>query len=373
MAKKNSFDFSAWIVQNMPKLPTYVAVIVLVAIMVIGHLVYGSFFTPRTISSLLNDNAYLIILAIAMTIPVLTGGIDLSIGAIIALSSVVGGTLANAGAPWPIVALVMILLGTLCGVLSGSLVRWFDMQPFIATLATMYLAQGIAAMISSKPIVLDKQFGLRLFAYKFMIYDGPKNQDLKISVGFLVAMLVLVVAYLIMHHTRTGRTIYAMGAPAKSSAGLMGLRTGRSLSSIYLLSGTLAGVAAVVYMASVGKGQNIMGQGWELNAVASAVIGGTIITGGYGYVLGASVGALVFAGINLIIVRDGTISPEATTIITGLLLLLFVLIQRAITSFAASRTTSENKPEGLDPGAPIDPTSDTGAVGAAPPPEVSRT
>lgn len=137
-----------------------------------------------------------------------------------------------------------------------------------------------------------------------------------------------------MHKTRHGRTIYAMGAPAKQSASLMGLPTGTSLSLIYILSGTCAGIAAVVYVSGVGMGQNIMGQGWELNAIACAVIGGTIITGGSGYVLGSVVGGLVFTTMNLILTRDGRVPSTWSTIITGLMLLLFVLLQRVIITLA---------------------------------------
>ncbi|MDC4233837.1 hypothetical protein M3T53_09005 [Actinomyces sp. B33] len=326
--------FNAWLTRDLNKIPTYVAVAVLLALFIVGQLAYGKFFRLNTVSSLFNDNAYLIILAIAMTLPILIGGIDLSVGAVIALSSVVGCTMANAGVPWPVVAVVMILIGTTMGALSGVLVRFFDMQPFIATLATMYLGQGIAAMISSKPIVLDEGNGLRLLGTKLTLVDGPKVNDLTVSVGVIIAALVVLIAYFVMHRTRTGRTIYAMGAPAKDSARLMGLPTGRSLSSIFLLSGTFSGIASVVYVAGVGKGQNILGQGWELNAVAAAVIGGTIITGGAGYVLGSIVGALVFATTSLIITRDGRIPPAATTIITGLMLLLFVVVQRLIIFFA---------------------------------------
>ena len=332
--KKHSGGFNAWLTRDLNKVPTYVAIVVLLALFVVGQAVYGKFFRLNTVSSLFNDNTYLIILAVAMTVPILIGGIDLSVGAVIALSSVVGCTMANAGVPWPLVALVMILIGTVMGAISGVLVRFFDMQPFIATLATMYLGQGIAAMISSKPIVLDKENGLRMLGMKIELIDGPKTNDLEISVGLLIAVVVVLVAYFIMHRTRTGRTIYAMGAPAKDSARLMGLPTGRSLTSIFLISGTFSGVASVVYVAAVGKGQNILGQGWELNAIAAAVIGGTIITGGAGYVLGSIVGTLVFATTSLIITRDGSIPPAATTIITGLMLLLFVVIQRLIIFFA---------------------------------------
>ncbi len=347
---KDSPMKTSWLSRDLNKVPTYVAIIVFVTLFVVGQVVYGSFFKFNTISSLLNDNAYLVILAVAMTIPILTGGIDLSVGAVIALSSVIGCSMANAGVNWVVVTVVMILIGSVLGLISGTLVRYFDMQPFIATLATMYLAQGIAAMISSQPIVLEKGYGLLRFGTKFKLIDGPKANDLKISVGFIVALLVVAAAYFVMHRTRSGRTIYAMGAPAKDSAVLMGLPTGRSLSLIYLMSGTMSGIASVVYVGAVGKGQNIMGQGWELNAVAAAVIGGTIITGGAGYVLGSVVGAWVFATMSLIITRDGRIPPAATTIITGLMLLLFVVIQRLIVFFAQRRERGGTTEGAAEPG-----------------------
>ncbi len=353
-AKDSEIKQSSWVVKNLTKIPSYVAVIFFALIFIYGEAVYGNFFTLRTFSSLLNDNAYLIILAVGMTIPILTGGIDLSIGAIIALSSVIGASMANAGVPWVITTIVMILVGTVMGAISGTLIRYFDMQPFIATLATMYLGQGIAAIISSQPIVLDKEYGLILFGEKLMLIDGPKNQDLRISVGFIFAVICVIAIYFVMHKSRSGRTIYALGAPAKDSARLMGLPTGWALSSIYLMSGTMAGVSAVVFVSSVGKGQNILGQGWELNAVAAAVIGGTIITGGAGYILGSVVGALVFATMNLIIIRDGSIAPEATTIITGALLLIFVVIQRVIVHFAErSRAGAALEPKSADSNADL--------------------
>ena len=279
-----------------------------------------------------------------MTIPILTGGIDLSVGAIVALSSVVGTTLAVKGVSWMLCAVIMVLIGTLFGIGSGILIRFFDMQPFIATLAMMYLGQGIAAIISIVPISLGtsgNSAGLLWFADEVTLYDGPKINDLDISVGTFIAILVILALYFIMHRTRHGRTIYAMGAPAKQSADLMGLPTGSSRLLIYSLSGTCAGIASVVYVAGVGKGQNIMGQGWELNAIACAVIGGTIITGGSGYVLGSVVGGLVFATMNLIINRDGRVPATWSTIITGMMLLIFVLLQRVIIASAEKVNTAQ--------------------------------
>ena len=147
----------------------------------------------------------------------------------------------------------------------------------------------------------------------------------------IIAVIIVVAAVFFLHRTRTGRTIYAIGG-AESSAQLMGLRVARTRVLIYVISGALAGVAAVVYTAEVGgKAQNVTGIGWELDAIAAVVIGGTLLTGGVGYVLGSVVGSLVLAALWMIITKDGSIKPEYLTIITGGILLVFVLLQRALT------------------------------------------
>ena len=242
-----------------------------------------------------------------------------------------GVILANAGWNAGLVILVMILIGSTIGLVSGVLIQYFDVQPFIATLAMMFLGRGLASMLSTVPVRLDEASGILLLGTKIKLIDGPKVNDLVITPGVLIALLVVAAAFIILHRTRTGRTVYAIGG-SEHSASLMGLAVVRTKLFIYVASGTLAGIAAVVYTARLGSAQNITGIGWELDAIAAAVIGGTLLTGGFGYVLGAVVGALVLGLMNVLITRDGSIPPEATTIITGGILLIFVLLQRAVIS-----------------------------------------
>src|SRR5699024_3050619 len=209
--------------------------------------------------------------------------------------------------------------------------QYFDGQPFIAALALMFLGRGLASMLSTVPVRLEESSGILLLGEKVKIIDGPKVNDLMITPGVVIALLLVVVAFIILHRTRTGRTVYAIGG-SEQSAALMGLSVVRTSLFIYVASGTLAGIAAVVYTARLGSAQNITGIGWELDAIAAAVIGGTLLTGGFGYVLGSVVGALVLGLMNVLITRDGSIPPEATTIITGGILLIFVLLQRAVIS-----------------------------------------
>ena len=309
--------------------PTIAAVVLLIVLLVGGHLVYGKILVPNTISSLLLNNAYLVVLAVGMTFTILTGGIDLSVGAVVAFSSVAGVMLLNAGWNAYIVMVLMVLMGTVFGVISGVLVRFFNVQPFIATLSTMFLARGLASMLSTEPVRVPTDSAMLKLNAKIMLWDGPKNNDLKTSLNVIIAIVVLIIAFILLHRTRFGRTVYALGG-SEQSAELMGLPTGNTKFLVYVISGSMAGLAGLVYTSAIGNASNVTGTGWELDAIAAVVIGGTLLTGGAGYVLGSGVGVFVLGTLKLLINRDGSVPAAATTIITGVILLIFVLLQRGI-------------------------------------------
>ena len=303
-------------------IPTIAAVVIFILMIIMGQALFGTYLRLGFVSSLFIDHAYLIILAVAMTLPVLTGGIDLSVGAIVAITAVVGVKLTNAGVAAPLAMVVMILIGVAFGLLTGTLIEEFNMQPFIASLASMFLARGIASIISTKAQTFPENNN----------FDNPKiSQDLYINVGVIIAALVVIFGYILLHHTRTGRTIYAIGG-SRSSAELMGLPVKRTQYVIYLTSATLASIASIVYTANIRSSINTVGVGWELDAVASVVIGGTIVTGGFGYVLGSVIGALVRSTIDPL-TSDFGVPAEWTTIVVGLMILIFVVLQRAVTAF----------------------------------------
>jgi simple sugar transport system permease protein len=232
--------------------------------------------------------------------------------------------------------LLMILFGAAFGLMAGVMIQYFNVQPFIATLAMMFLARGLASILSTTPVVAPDDSPILLLGTDWKIFDGPKVNDFTITPGLLIAVLVVLGGMFFMHRTRMGRTVYAIGGN-ESSAGLMGLPIARTRVWIYVVSGALSGLAAIVYTAEVGgKAQNVTGIGWELDAIAAVVIGGTLLTGGSGYVLGSIVGVFVIAALRLIITKDGTINPEYLTIITGGVLLVFVLLQRALTRRGSS-------------------------------------
>ncbi len=320
-----------WFRANATTLPSYAALVLFIGMVVYGEVAYGRILQYNTVSNLLINNAHLVILAVALTFVIVTGGIDLSVGAVIAFSSVSGVMLANAGWNPYLVMLIMVVVGSLFGLASGVLIQYFNVQPFIATLAMMFLARGLASMLSTQPERLAEDSPIRSLATEWKIIDGEKVNDLMLTPNVLIAVAVVVAAFFVLHRTRLGCTVYAIGG-SENSALLMGLPVVKTKLWIYVISGTLAGLAAVVYTARLGIAQNITGIGWELDAIAATVIGGTLLTGGAGFVLGSVVGALVLGLMNVLITRDGRIPAAMTTIITGGILLIFVLLQRAVTA-----------------------------------------
>ncbi|WP_445342554.1 ABC transporter permease [Bifidobacterium sp. ESL0827] len=312
-------------------IPTVAAVVIFLLMLIMGQVLFGTYIRLGFMSSLFMDHAYLVILAVAMTFPILTGGIDLSVGAIVAITGVVGVKLMIAGVPAPLVIVIMIAIGAVFGLLAGVLIEEFNMQPFIATLSTMFLARGIASIISTDSLNMPENNNFSWIGGEGLkIIDNPKiSNDLSLNFGVVIALVVVAVSYVILHKTRTGRTIYAIGG-SRSSAELMGLPVKRTQYVIYLTSAVLASIASIVYVAGIGSAKNTMGVGWELDAVAAVVIGGTLITGGYGYVLGSVIGALVRSIIDPL-TSDFGVPAEAVTIVVGLMILVFVILQRLVT------------------------------------------
>ena len=310
-------------------IPVFAALALLILIFIAGQAYFGNFLTPRVISALLLDNAYLFILAVGMTFVILTGGIDLSVGAVMAFTGMFGASLLRDGVPSGIVVPVMLLLGAAFGLAIGVLVQYFDVQPFIASLAGLFLARGLAFVVSLSSIKVENDAVLWLQSTRWSAggwYITPTG---------IIALLVVVIGAFVMHFTRFGRTIYAIGGN-EQSARLMGLNIARTKVAVYVISGVCAGLAGLLLTAYSGAGYPRNGIGTELDAIAAVVIGGTLLTGGRGYVLGSMVGVFVFGAINTVINFMGA-EQSWTRIIVGLLLLLFIVVQRAIVARAERR------------------------------------
>ena len=311
-------------------IPVFAALFILVVMFGFAQWWFGNFLTPRLISALLLDNAYLLVLAVGMTFVILTGGIDLSVGSVMAFTGILCASLVSQGVPATIAVPLMILAGAGVGLLIGILVHYFDVQPFIASLVGMFLARGLAFLVSLRSIKIDDESVLWLQSTRFRFgewYITPTG---------IIALLVVVIAVLVLQFTRFGRTIYAIGGN-EQSARLMGLPVVRTKILAYVISGVCGGLAGLVLTAYQGAGYPLNGTGAELDTIAAVVIGGTLLTGGSGYVLGSMIGVFVYGTIAIVISFLGA-EQSWKRIIVGGLLLVFVVIQRLIVTRSSRRS-----------------------------------
>ena len=312
-------------------IPVFAALIILIAMFIGAQAYFGNFLTPRVISSLLLDNAYLLILAVGMTFVILTGGIDLSVGAVMAFTGMFGASLLSSGLPVGVVIPIMLLVGAGMGLGVGILVQYFDVQPFIASLAAMFAARGLAFMVSLSSIKVDDPAILWLQSTRLQAEPGSWF----ITPTGILALLIVAIGALVLAYTRFGRTIYAIGGN-EQSARLMGLPVVRTKLLAYVISGVCAGLAGVVFTAYTGASYPLNGIGTELDTIAAVVIGGTLLTGGSGYVLGSMIGVFVYGTIKTAISFLGA-EQSWTRITIGALLLLFVVVQRVIVARSSRR------------------------------------
>jgi len=303
-------------------MPTLAALVIFVLLLVGAQIHFGNFMTPLNLSALLLDNAYLLILAVGMTFVIVTGGIDLSVGSVMAFTGILCAHLLGSGHSAAVVVPLIILGGAVIGLLIGVLVQYFDVQPFIASLAGLFLARGLAFVVSLSSIRVDNESVLWLQTTRYRLgewYITPTG---------IMALLIAAIGAFVMQFTRFGRTIYAVGGN-EQSARLMGLNVARTKVLVYIISGVCAGLAGLVLTAYSGAGYPRNGIGTELDVIAAVVIGGTLLTGGTGFVWGSVIGVFVFGIIKTIISFMGA-EQSWTRIIVGLMLLLFIGVQRII-------------------------------------------
>ncbi|MFI6850659.1 sugar ABC transporter permease YjfF [Kitasatospora sp. NBC_00085] len=304
------------------QIPLLVTSVLLVSMFTVGSVQYDGFFSGQVLLNLLIDNAFLLVVAVGMTFVVLTGGIDLSVGAVVALSTMVSAWLVERHGWPPLVVIPLVLLmGTAGGWVMGWVIHTFEIQPFIVTLAGMFLARGLCYTISIESISITDP------SYTAMAQTRIPLGDLFVSPSVLIALLVLAAGFVVLHYTRLGRNVYALGG-SEQSALLMGLPVGRTKTTVYAISGfcsALGGVLLTFYMLS---GYGLHAVGLELDAIAAVVIGGTLLTGGSGYLLGTVLGVLVLGLIQTVISFQGTLSSWWTRIVIGGLLFVFIVLQR---------------------------------------------
>lgn len=302
-----------------------VTVSLFVAMAVAGGVLYDGFLRPQVFLNLFIDNGFVLIVAVGMTFVILTGGIDLSVGAVVAFSTVLLASLVQHHGWHPLAAIAAVLVaGTAFGGTMGAIIQRYRLQPFVVTLAGMFLARGAATLVSVDSIGIDHAFHVAVAGLRIPVGGGAS-----LSVGAVITLLVVAAGAVLAGLTRFGRTVYAIGGN-EQSARLMGLAVDATLVRVYALSGFCSALAGVVYTFYMLSGYSLHASGLELDAIAAVVIGGTLLAGGSGYVLGTVFGVLVLGLIQTLIVFDGTLSSWWTRIAIGALLLAFCLMQRLL-------------------------------------------
>lgn len=290
---------------------------------------FPGMFSTRVLGNFLTDNAFLGIAAVGMTFVILSGGIDLSVGAVIGFTGVLVAVLITWAGWHPVAAFAMALVvAAAFGGIMGLAIHYLQVPAFIVTLAGMFLARGGASVITRDSIPIKHEFYDWVSSLIIRLPGGGRLS----AIGLLM-IAVFAVGALVAHRTKFGSYVYALGGNPVS-ASLMGVPVARTTVGVYMLSSVLAALAGIVFSLYTSAGYPLAAVGVELDAISAVVIGGTLLTGGYGFVLGTFIGVMLLGLVQTYIIFDGTLSSWWTKIVIGALLFLFIVLQRLI--FAAS-------------------------------------
>jgi galactofuranose transport system permease protein len=303
------------------------ALIALIAILLFGALRYDNFIGWQNVLDVLSNSSKFGLIAVGMAFVIMSGGIDLSVGTVAVLSSVLAARYSNYGIAPGIAA--GIVAGVLAGLVNGVLIARFKLMPFVVTLCTYIAARGLALIISNRQTVS--------ISYEHGFDTVGQGDFLALPIPLWIAAAVVLAGALLLRYARFGRAVLAVGGN-EEAARLMGLPVVKVKIGVYVISGALAGLAGVI-VASQTSGSPTEGVGWELIAIASVVVGGTLLTGGQGSVLNTVTGVLLLSVIlNLINFENGytggahlTLGSYWQTIVRGLFLLAVILLQSRLT------------------------------------------
>ena len=302
------------------------ALVALVLVAVFAFARYERFLTEENLTNVLRQQSMLGLVALGMTFVILTGGIDLSVGSLVAVAAVAAASLAGQG------VLVALLAGigfaTALGLVNGLVIAKARIQPFIVTLAMMIAARGLALVYTG-----EKTISVPRGAEGFSEL-GRGRVDLglfSIPYPVLILLAAYALAWVVLNYTRFGRHTYALG-DSEEAARLLGLNVSRVTVGVYALSGAMAGLAGVLLASRLGTGQPVAAVGWELDAIAAVVVGGTLLTGGQGGIGSTLVGMLLLALIFNIFNLEGWISPWWQLVLRGVILLAVVIVQNRLSS-----------------------------------------
>ncbi len=334
VGNKNNFSLKNMTDTNLLLLIT----IVVFFGMYIGAIIFQGkgFLKPQTFLNILNANAALIIVSCGMSLVMITGGIDISVGGVAALVSMCCAVYLDFNEGNVFMAMIIaILIGLAFGVVQGLLVAYLDIQPFIVSLAGMFFARGMTTIVNTNPFNVKNEAFVALKEARIIVPGlGSVNKlgkyvDAYIEIGVVVAILAVIILFCILRWTKLGRSFYAVGGN-KQSALMLGINVKRTRFLSHLICGLLAGIGGFVYFMHVGSGSASHAMGMEMNAIASSIIGGTMLTGGVGNIIGTFFGTLSLSTIQNIVSSAGLDQAWWTGITIAAMLCLFLVIQSIV-------------------------------------------
>ena len=312
--------------------------IVIFFLMYIGAIIFQGegFLKPQTFLSMLNANGALIITSCGMSLVMITGGIDISVGGVVALVSMCSavyldyhnGSILGA-------VLISLGIGLAFGIVQGYLVAYLDIQPFIVSLAGMFFARGMTTIVNTNPFNVQNKAFVALKDTRVIVPGlGSVNKlgryvDAYVEIGVVVALLVVILMFIMLRWTKLGRGFYAVGG-SQQSALMLGINVRRTKFLSHLIYSLLAGIGGFVYFLHVGSGSASHAMGMEMNAIASSIIGGTMLTGGVGNIIGTFFGVLSLSTIQNIVSSAGLDQAWWTGITIAAMLCLFLVIQSVV-------------------------------------------
>lgn len=312
--------------------------VVIFFVMYIGAMIIqgGAFLRPQAFLNILNSQAALIIAACGMSIVMITGGIDISVGGVAALVSMCCAVyLDYFGGNVFVSLLIALAIGLAFGVVQGSLVAYLEIQPFIVTLAGMFFARGMTTIVHTEPFNVQNEQFVALKNARIIIPGlGTVNKngsyvDAYIEIGVVVALLIVAFFFCVLRWTKLGRRFYAVGGNSQSAL-MLGINVKRTKFYSHLICGLLAGIGGFVYFLHIGSGSPSHASGMEMNAIASSIIGGTMLTGGVGNIIGTFFGVLSLSTIQNIVSSAGFGDAWWTGITIAAMLCLFLVIQSVV-------------------------------------------
>ena len=312
--------------------------IVVFFLMYIGAMIFqgGGFLKPQTFFNILNANAALIITSCGLSLVMITGSIDISVGGVVALVSMCCAVYLDYMGGNVFVSLLIALgIGLAFGLIQGFLIAYLDIQPFIVTLAGMFFARGMTTIVHTNPFNVENEAFVALKNTRVNVPGmGSVNKlgnyvPAYVEIGVVVALIIVIILFVVLRWTKLGRSFYAVGGN-KQSALMLGINVKRTKFLSHLICGILAGIGGYVYFLHVGSGAASHASGMEMNAIASSIIGGTMLTGGVGNIIGTFFGVLSLSTIQKTVSSAGLDQAWWTGITIAAMLCLFLVIQSVV-------------------------------------------